>query len=505
MNNLRACLWLLCLFIVSVFTASCTDPVEDTASYYFKAVEGEEDKLPATLVCSTKGKAFDIAFDCGQEWQASVMDSEADNWLHFNVQEGTKGVNRIVLTADPYTGEEDRTASVMILAKTLGKKIAITQTGTKTESARAKRSVLIYIAAENSLGNFVGQDIQEIIQGGNFLPERSKLLVFVDDNKLPRIYEITQNSHSEMDTVRVESNATNLDSAKGETLEKALNFMKDKYPADGYGLTIWSHGEGWEPAATRWIGVDNNKNSFTTDVGTNMNISELATSIQKTVGKLDFLFFDACFMQTIEVAYELRDAAKYIIGSPCEIPGPGAPYQTVVPVMFDEDLSRGGIANEYYTYYKNAGSQGGRYGAVLSTVDCTQLPNFASQTAAYMSNYFRKGTELNSEGWTQYGFSKSQAGFSRASTYMDLKQAMLLTLNEKDYQTWKSAFDKLVVTYSATDFWYTEFRGQNIPLDVEKTGGIAWSVPNLFVESENTLDAFQKTAWYSAVWKDTGF
>ena len=41
-------------------------------------------------------------------------------------------------------------------------------------------------------------------------------------------------------------------------------------------------------------------------------------------------------MQSVEVAYELRDCSEYFIGSPTEIPGPGAPYKAVVPEMFTE-------------------------------------------------------------------------------------------------------------------------------------------------------------------------
>ena len=58
-------------------------------------------------------------------------------------------------------------------------------------------------------------------------------------------------------------------------------------------------------------------------------------------------------MQSVEVAYELRDCSEYFIGSPTEIPGPGAPYKGVVPEMFDETNLATNIAEAYYGYYEN--------------------------------------------------------------------------------------------------------------------------------------------------------
>ena len=51
---------------------------------------------------------------------------------------------------------------------------------------------------------------------------------------------------------------------------------------------------------------------------------------------LIFIMFDACFMMSIEVAYAVRNYADYYMGCPTENPGPGAPYNKVVPYMFKQ-------------------------------------------------------------------------------------------------------------------------------------------------------------------------
>ena len=44
-----------------------------------------------------------------------------------------------------------------------------------------------------------------------------------------------------------------------------------------------------------------------------MNISEFVEILEVTP-HFDFILFDACFMQSVEVAYELRDYTDYCIG-----------------------------------------------------------------------------------------------------------------------------------------------------------------------------------------------
>lgn len=108
-----------------------------------------------------------------------------------------------------------------------------------------------------------------------------------------------------------------------------------------------SHGEGWleyQNPKTRWWGQDTGGKDY------RMNLSDLNDVLRNTP-HLNFLLFDACFMQSVEVAYELKAHADYIIGSPTEIPAPGVPYQKVVPAMFANDASAAGIAKAYFEFY----------------------------------------------------------------------------------------------------------------------------------------------------------
>ena len=133
-----------------------------------------------------------------------------------------------------------------------------------------------------------------------------------------------------------------MDSADPEVLKKILNEMQDLYPSDSYGLILGSHASGWipsggfgrsnrmlyaEPVLTRSFGTD-----YT---GPNeMDTRDMAKAIPFNKENLEFILFDACLMSSIEVLYDLRDKAKYVIASPAELPAPGFPYARVIPYFW---------------------------------------------------------------------------------------------------------------------------------------------------------------------------
>lgn len=44
---------------------------------------------------------------------------------------------------------------------------------------------------------------------------------------------------------------------------------------------------------------------------------------------MEYILFDDCYMSSIEVAYELKDVTKYLIGSTSEMMAYGMPYAAI--------------------------------------------------------------------------------------------------------------------------------------------------------------------------------
>jgi hypothetical protein len=79
------------------------------------------------------------------------------------------------------------------------------------------------------------------------------------------------------------------------------------YPSEHVMLIISDHGDGWKGA----IDDESHKSWMSLpDIARAMKTAESGTG-----KKIDILGFDACLMASTEVAYELRDAAKYMVAS----------------------------------------------------------------------------------------------------------------------------------------------------------------------------------------------
>ena len=223
----------------------------------------------------------------------------------------------------------------------------------KPPSVGDTRTVLAYVMADNTLSSFASNDIKEMMEGMESVDGNTcNLLVYIDENgSAPVLYHIYKNKKGEVVKEVVKEYEEQI-STDASVMQEAMNRAFSEYPADSYGLVVWSHGNGWIPnplpavekPSSRWIGQD-------VTGGTHyLNITDMV-SVFKNTPHLEFILFDACFGQTIEVAYEIREYAYYIIGSPTEIPGPGASYDKVVPAMFATKNVGMEIGKAYYEPY----------------------------------------------------------------------------------------------------------------------------------------------------------
>lgn len=317
------------------------------------------------------------------------------------------------------------------------------------------RTVLAYIAADNSLSSFSTIDIEEMVEGMKKVDTRqNNLLVYVDRYRTsPQLIRICRSTANEimLDTL-VTYTDTPRNSVGVAEMKEVLTYTFDTFPASSYGFVMWSHGEGWVPSPsidTRWIGQD-------TDNGTKkkfLNIDGLRTVLESQ-RHLDYVFFDACFMQSVEVAYELRHCADYFIGSPTEIPGPGAPYQEVVPALFAKNDAATATATAYFNYYK----ANYKNGVGISDTNWTggvSISVLRSDKLDALANASRPIPLYSIEG-TSAGGVLCYDPFSRRNlhNYYDMEgvvRLLALNLDESAFQQWKAAYTDAVVYAQSTE------------------------------------------------------
>lgn len=377
-----------------------------------------------------------------------------------------------------------------------------------TKGDTVSRTLLLYAMAENSLSNYILADMNEICKATNYIPNDCRLFAFVDDsnaNNTPYICQFYNN-----DGVSVKDTVFLFDedfcSSDTVALTYVLDLLLTDYPTQKLDLIMWSHGNGWlrgnkKTVPARSIGIDNGKNSYSnlsTDV---IDIEELAAVLENLPVKVDRLMFDACFMQTVETAYALRNAAEWLIASPAEIPADGAPYDRLVPLFFSQTADVEDLIDEYKMAYDSSST-----GVVLSAVKCENMQLLADATYPYVKKYFNKDSVISVADVFSY---LSNGGYSYLDSYpafFDMNAVMAKYLSSVEYAEWKNVLDEVVCYLSYSEKWYTAILGRFLDVDSEACSGLSMYIPRDNSRNDKFNIDFSTTEWFSAAgWNETGW
>ena len=258
------------------------------------------------------------------------------------------------------------------------------------------KTVLLYMVANNNLSNDAENSISRL-QNGYIPSDEGNLLVYKHCAGMdPVLLHIKKGEEGTVvaDTAyrfppRV--------SATKSALTQALNVTQALFPADSYGLILWSHGTGWIPplasfssAAQEQISGSGPERTFGLDGKVELEIRDLAQAIPY---KLSFMLMDACFMGGIETAYEVKDSVDYYIGSPAEILTESFPYHKIMQHIFKSTPDYAAVCKEYYDYY-NAKS-GAERSATVALMDCSKLAEVAEVAKRVFDQYGERIASLD--------------------------------------------------------------------------------------------------------------
>lgn len=354
-----------------------------------------------------------------------------------------------------------------------------------------ERTVLIYFAADNDLASFALSDIEELKEGvvAYGLPSDEHLLMYVDVGGTAYLSELTYQNGTVVENViktYPPRNSTGLD----ETLEVFQDvFNNSAYEAASYGLVYWSHCDGWIPyplPTTRWIGVDTGENA-----DNRMNLSEFKQVLQ-AAPHFDFILFDACFMQSIEVAYELRNFADYFICSPTETPGPGAPYDAIFPYMFQLGASPE-LAEAYFNVYNDMYNQSDAewpYGVSICALNTSELELIAEATRQELQSL---AVSVDCADLRNEVFDYDKRSLISHIGYYDFVQLMETVLDSSAFTDWKSVFDAAVAYWNTTGYNYSSSYGR---FSMAGSQGVSIYIPS--TPRVEALEAYHSLDWYEA-------
>ena len=279
---------------------------------------------------------------------------------------------------------------------------------TKKES---KRAVFVYMIADNDLDFYATANINEMETFMAQNPEAGSVYVYIDRAKNrktahPILYQITADTSAKINSKIIKVYPEN-NSANEKVLAEALSQVQTICAINNEflrGLVLWSHGSAWLPesvslasqraTAVKSFGLDqtmaNNENH-----NAEMDIRKLAIILNNY--HFDFILFDACFMASIEVFYELRNTTDYIIASPTEVLATGFPYKDILTDMLSATVNYEKIAQKYVAFFQQ--KKGVLQSASVVTVKTAELPQFATLFKYYLNTISR---EITDQKWLQY-------------------------------------------------------------------------------------------------------
>ena len=291
---------------------------------------------------------------------------------------------------------------------------------TKPETAKAKADwlVMAYLAADNDLEGELLADLAEMERVGS-TPGVVEVLAQVDRSHGhdaskgnwhgTRRYYVTHGENPRRIHSRLLADLGPTNTGDPGVLESYIRFGAQRYPATATALVLMNHGSGFyvppemlsrggatpersalSPArrrsrplfhttqerlldrapTSRGIAYDDGAG----DCLDNQELKRVLASAHRILGrKLDVVGMDACLMTMIEVAYQLRQHAKFLVGSEELEPGAGWPHAAILgdltksPAMPASALGAT-IVSRYVESYRHGAEE-----ATQSAIDLGQL------------------------------------------------------------------------------------------------------------------------------------
>jgi hypothetical protein len=216
-----------------------------------------------------------------------------------------------------------------------------------TNTSQAIWNVFTYIQADNNLSDFALYDIQEMAEVGS-TPD---VHIIVQHDKPNDIgtwrYKIEKNAIEVVDFLSYE-----MGQKPGKELVEGMHWNIKNYPAQHYALNLWNHGSGvTDPKRHDWLrGIlfDDSQGTYLDNQALTSSMRDIATLIGH---KLDLLGMDACFMQMVEIGYQIKDYVEILVGSEDVEPGDGWYYTGFLAALVANPLTPVQLAKEIVDSY----------------------------------------------------------------------------------------------------------------------------------------------------------
>jgi hypothetical protein len=273
-----------------------------------------------------------------------------------------------------------------------------------------KWTVLVWMAGDNNLQSAGEQDIQEMKRVGS-TAEIDVVAQFdrmTDQNT--RRYYLKKGTPLKADEV---ASLGPTDTGDPAVAADFFTWGIKNYPADRYLAVLWNHGGGIDETdiyrggpyrralfhttarsgmGRRGIAYDDTARDFLD----NTELKQVLKTVADNTGKtLDLLGFDACLMNMVEIAYQLRQFAGYSVGSEQTEPGDGWPYDTILTdLAANPSMSGAELGAAVVKRYVGSYSSGGVTQSLLDLGRCPQIAQAVDTLAKALIGAIQKPADF---------------------------------------------------------------------------------------------------------------
>ncbi|MDD4033480.1 MAG: clostripain-related cysteine peptidase [Bacteroidales bacterium] len=346
------------------------------------------------------------------------------------------------------------------------------------------RTVIVYMVSDNALYENALDNIEQMKEGWGAY-DGNLIIYFDSPNDLPRLMKMEKNG-----TLTTIKAYPDQNSALPGVMKGAIGDAQRLYPAKSYGVILWSHGTGWVPYNT-FYSSSRSMSSGIQYLHSNVMLPEgfvktfagtmtLQEVDQALPSGLDFIIFDACFMGGIEVAYELRDKASYILASPTEILSYGMPYEDIIPELFETEADLLNAAQKYYTFYMN--QTGYSCSGSIGLVKCSELEALALATKNIVQNKWETIQQLDL-------LSVQILDRYALPVYHDLGNFIEKISTPGEYAAFETQLDKTVLYKASTPYF--------VDVSLDYISGLSCFIPK--DQGDKFLIPYARLDWAKAI------
>ena len=257
-----------------------------------------------------------------------------------------------------------------------------------------QQTVIMFCPFAEGLYNPINTNIADIKNAiaDNHGTGNTRFVVYhVNNSKQASIYELTYEGGKTVEKYwkkDIDVSKSSPDTyTTTEGLTSLLSSITAHYPAENYSLIIGCHGSNWLPTGIRLDHIDNPfgaskpLRSFgaANDSNYKITVPQLVEALSAANIHCRFILFDVCYMAGIEIAYDLRHSADYLIVSPTEVMAAGLPYRNLTMPLLRHDYKA--VVNAFASYYdgvsRNVNGQLDRRLGTLSVINCTAIESLA--------------------------------------------------------------------------------------------------------------------------------